>query len=427
MASDDTTPPAPTPLPERRPEPYVQRRDAAAAATPVPDAPYEPHPGIVSHPGTIIEVNAELSKLMPPVPNIDVAQVGDLSCLNSVKFRPSGDAAADAAAWRNFMRTVRGHMPCTKLLSVKGGIRGHEVVMAVLLRRIFDLCLDGTAADLIDPHGNGITTYYMLQDNYDSQGADQQVAFEGAIRRIDSISYTAFPSAASYNAEFNAAKQALAALDKPLDEASSKMYYLHGLGPARNNKVDLTMYIGIWRQSGESVDLMMRKLAGCARDAAATAAAGSRVAPRSALAAAADVGRGRLTRAEIAPALAALDLAHNRGDYDAAKEITGHGSRIVRAMSGGGQGRASTPTRSAGTSRPAAATAAPRADTGTPAPRPPPSRRRRRPPRRPRRSSRSRPRRTRAPPWPCSRPATCPSSRTASTPRPSTPATARGT
>ena len=45
------------------------------------------------------------------------------------------------------------------------------------------------------------------------------------------------------------------------------MYYLHGLGPERNDKVNLTMNIGIWRQSGENVDFMMRKLAGCVRDA----------------------------------------------------------------------------------------------------------------------------------------------------------------
>ena len=69
----------------------------------------------------------------------------------------------------------------------------------------------------------------------------------------------------------------------------------------------------------------------------------SGLAPRSALAAAADVGGGPLTRAEIAPALAALDLAQSRGDSAAAREITAHGSRSVRAMSGGGQGRRADP------------------------------------------------------------------------------------
>ena len=38
MASNDTTPSAPTRLPDRRPD-YVRRRDDAAATTPVPEAP----------------------------------------------------------------------------------------------------------------------------------------------------------------------------------------------------------------------------------------------------------------------------------------------------------------------------------------------------------------------------------------------------
>ena len=205
MASSDKTPSAPTRLHERRPDLY-----AAAATTPVPDveagvAYDEPHPGIIAHTGTI-EVNAQLSKILPPVPNPDLAQRYDLSCLNGVKFQPCGDAAADAAAWQDFIRTLRGHVPCVKLLAIDGGIRGHEVAMAFLLQRIFDLTLQGTAAGLIDSHGNGITTYHMLQGNYDSQGADRQIAFEGAMRRIDSISYTKFPSPVLYNAEFNAAK-----------------------------------------------------------------------------------------------------------------------------------------------------------------------------------------------------------------------------
>merc|ERR1712167_351940 len=93
--------------------------------------------------------------------------------------------------------------------------------------------------NLMDPHDNGVTMYHMLRDNYDSQGADQQVAFEDAIRRVDSLSFDAFPSAQLYNAEYNAAKQALAAMGKPLDNASCKMYYLHGLGRERNKTVDL--------------------------------------------------------------------------------------------------------------------------------------------------------------------------------------------
>ena len=144
MASGDKTPSAPTRLHERRPDLY-----AAAATTPVPDvepgvAYDEPHPGIIAHTGTI-EVNAQLSKILPPVPNPDLAQRYDLSCLNGVKFQPCGDAAADAAAWQDFIRTLRGHVPCVKLLAIDGGIRGHEVAMAFLLQRIFDLTLHRAA------------------------------------------------------------------------------------------------------------------------------------------------------------------------------------------------------------------------------------------------------------------------------------------
>ena len=61
-----------------------------------------------------------------------MAQVYELACLNNVRFQPSGDAAADPAAWQDFVSTLRAHVHCVKLLAIDGGIRGHEVAMAFL-------------------------------------------------------------------------------------------------------------------------------------------------------------------------------------------------------------------------------------------------------------------------------------------------------
>mmetsp|Transcript_4940 Transcript_4940/g.14646 ORF Transcript_4940/g.14646 Transcript_4940/m.14646 type:complete len:318 (-) Transcript_4940:242-1195(-) len=177
------------------------------------------------------------------------ARVHDVAQLTAITFEPTGDAAADTAAWAHYCATLSALVPCLRLSA--GGIQTAErPAAAILLKRIFDVTLKGAAADAVLGQPNGITKLATLHQAYAEAGNSARQAIAINREAIANLAYDRSTGLAGLRAQLEKHQGALVAYGKGLDAPVLADAYMHAFRGDRCKTFDASHLWALWATPG---------------------------------------------------------------------------------------------------------------------------------------------------------------------------------
>ena len=179
-------------------------------------------------------------------PSVEEAHGCDLTSVAGVTFTPTGNGATDRTALAIYLRCVGGLVPCLACAATGDVPEEDAPVVAVLLRRVFDVTLRGAAAALVVDEPSGVRCLAMLRREYLEGGSSEADAVSAHRQAISDLAYDDCAGIGDYKAKLDGHAAALVALGKPREQAELAASYKRGLKPDRNATFDAAPFLGLW-------------------------------------------------------------------------------------------------------------------------------------------------------------------------------------
>ena len=200
-------------------------------------------------PGPTTAMDAALAH-RAPCPSVEDAHDCDLAAVAGVSFEPTGDDATDRTKLAVYLRRVGGLIPSLACAATGDVPEADAPVIAVLLRRVFDVTLEGTAAALVVHERNGVLCLATLRREYLEGGSSEADATSAHRQAISDLAYDNCAGIGDYKAQFDKHAAALAALGKPREPAELAASYKRGLEPDRNATFEAAPLFALWASGG---------------------------------------------------------------------------------------------------------------------------------------------------------------------------------
>ena len=179
-------------------------------------------------------------------PSVADAHGCDLTSLTGVSFAPTGDGAADRTTLAVYLRRIGALVPGLARAATGDVPEADAPAIAVLLRRVFDITLQGAAASLVVDEPNGIRCLTALRREYLEGGSSEADAVSAHRQAISDLAYDNCTGIGGYKAEIDRHAAALEALGKPREPGELAASYKRGLKPDRNKTFDASGILAIW-------------------------------------------------------------------------------------------------------------------------------------------------------------------------------------